>query len=412
MHTSFSAINVKELLTPNTLHGSKTASQLPSSKSGVADAASIGLLTPGKTQVILNQQLAEKLQQRFKEEGIELNGLQAEDFSPEKVSERILGFVSSRVLSEQDQAKQAELMQQAREGIEQGFSEARDILESLDVLNGKIKEDVDTTYDLIQQGMDRLQKQVDGTLQDKDDDVAMAQIQQTSMAHHFSRNENTHVEIITRDGDKVLIDLFKQQSGQLSRTMLQTEDGTTYSATRHLSVSSGTSYQVQGELDKEEQKAIDELLKDVAKISDSFFAGNVQKAFKTAAKMGFDGEELSRFSLSLDYQERRQVAISAYSQHQTQESENSSKRDEQSNLKSMGDFVKQMEQLFQNPFALKKFAHPEQSISDLFKDMNQLLHSEEMKQLERGSTSLLDSLVEQIKQNNSRSAMTSTAGNI
>lgn len=66
------------------------------------DDVSIGILTPEKTQAILNKQLAEKLKERFGEEGIELQGLQAEDFTPKKVSERILGFVSGRILSEQD----------------------------------------------------------------------------------------------------------------------------------------------------------------------------------------------------------------------------------------------------------------------------------------------------------------------
>ena len=33
-------------------------------------------------------------------------------------------------------------------------------------------------------------------------------------------------------------------------------------------------------LDEDEQKAIDDLLKDVAKVSDQFFSGNVQQAFK------------------------------------------------------------------------------------------------------------------------------------
>ena len=37
------------------------------------------------------------------------------------------------------------------EGIDQGFKEARDILEGLDVLKGDIASDIDTTYDLIQE---------------------------------------------------------------------------------------------------------------------------------------------------------------------------------------------------------------------------------------------------------------------
>jgi hypothetical protein len=38
-------------------------------------------------------------------------------------------------------------------GIETGFKDARDILESLSVLDGKIASDIDSTYDLVQEGL-------------------------------------------------------------------------------------------------------------------------------------------------------------------------------------------------------------------------------------------------------------------
>ena len=143
--------------------------------SNLNDDVSIGILTPEKTQALLNRHIADKLKQRFADEGIELKGLQADDFTPEKVSERILGFVSGRILSEQDTDKQAALMAQAREGIEQGFAEAKDILDSLDVLKGKVKEDIDSSYDLIQQGLGRLEDQINAALPDDSDSAAEEQ---------------------------------------------------------------------------------------------------------------------------------------------------------------------------------------------------------------------------------------------
>jgi len=38
-------------------------------------------------------------------------------------------------------------------GIEQGFAEAREVLEGLQVLNGDIATNIDTTYELVQQGL-------------------------------------------------------------------------------------------------------------------------------------------------------------------------------------------------------------------------------------------------------------------
>lgn len=137
MNTAFSGSITREPVLPQTHHTPIANRQAAASKS--TDVSAIGLLTPEKTQAILNRQIADKLEQRFKAEGIELKGLQAEDFTPERVSERILGFVSPRILAGEDKEQQTELMAQARKGIEQGFAEARDILESLDVLNGKVQ---------------------------------------------------------------------------------------------------------------------------------------------------------------------------------------------------------------------------------------------------------------------------------
>lgn len=198
--------------------------------------------------------------------------------------------------------------------------------------------------------------------------------------------------------------MFKQQSAQSSQRLTQTEDGSTYSQSRTISASTGISYQVQGELDEGEQKAIDDLLKDVAKVSDHFFSGNTQQAFKKALDMNFDSNELTRISMDLGYQETRSTAISAYSnlQNQAQQpAESETPSTELVGLKDMSDFIKQVDQIFQNPFVMHKFEDQEQGVGQLIKNMNQLLHSDEMKQLEKESSSLLDSLIHQLKERHS-----------
>lgn len=400
MHTALSAINTQNQLLTNNLSKQNVLAKSPMHKAD--DKVSIGILTPEKTQALLNREIADKLEQRFKDEGIELKGLNADDFTPEKVSDRILSFVSGHILGESDNEKQNELMAQAREGIEQGFAEARDILESLDVLNGKVKSDIDSTYELIQKGLDNLDQKINGTaIENADDDNDLKQssnVQQASMQSSFTRNENTQIEITTTDGDKILIDLFKEQSAQSMQRYSQNEDGSTYSQSRTLSASTGITYQVQGELDNDEQKAIDELLKDVAKVSDQFFKGNIQQAFKKAMDMDFDSRELVQFSLNLSYQETRQTAISTYNNYQAQSQPDAQQQAvESAGLKDMSDFIKHIDQLFQNPFA-NNMADTAQGIGDLLKGMNQMLHANEMHQLEKDSTQLLDSLIHQLQQ--------------
>ncbi len=89
-----------------------------------------------------------------------------------------MNFVSARILSEQDSDKQQELMQQARAGVERGFAEASG---------------------------------------------------QLSMLSRFSRSESTRVEILTNEGDRILVDLFKSQSADQQTRLQQSEDGNSFS---------------------------------------------------------------------------------------------------------------------------------------------------------------------------------------
>jgi len=404
METTLSGIHSQNQLLANNLQKQQHSPKL--TPRHTSDEVSIGTLTPDKTQALLNREIADKLKKYFDDEGIELKGLKADDFTPEKVSDRILGFVSGRILSEDDSAEQKEMMEQARKGIEQGFAEAKDILESLSVLNGKVKEDIDTTYDLIQKGLQRLENEVNGVpnedeSSEKDDSSPV--VKEASREHEFSRNESTKVEITTNDGDKILIELFKNQSAQSSQRYAQDENGSNFSQSRSLSASAGINYEVQGELDEDEQKAIDELLKDVAKVSDHFFSGNTQQAFKKAMDMNFDSEELTRISLDMSYQETRSVAISTYGaiEKPTHREGLDEGRPEQAGLNEMRDFINHLDQVFQHPFVMKNFLNPEQEVGNLLKGMNQMLHSDEMKSLEKDVSSLLDSLVHDLKEHHS-----------
>ena len=47
---------------------------------------------------------------------------------------------------------------QAREGVEKGFAEARKILDGMGMLKGRVAEDIDSTYDKIQAGLQGLQQ--------------------------------------------------------------------------------------------------------------------------------------------------------------------------------------------------------------------------------------------------------------
>jgi len=82
------------------------------------------------------------------------------DVSPEATADRIVSLATGFFNAFQQQntsLTQKEsldtFMSIIRGGIDQGFSDARDILESLSVLDGNIATDIDSTYELVQVGL-------------------------------------------------------------------------------------------------------------------------------------------------------------------------------------------------------------------------------------------------------------------
>lgn len=82
------------------------------------------------------------------------------DFSPEATAERIVSFSTQLLGSYREQHPEMDEEESLTSfvdiisgGIEQGFSEAKDILGSLKVLEGDISNNIDKTYELVQEGL-------------------------------------------------------------------------------------------------------------------------------------------------------------------------------------------------------------------------------------------------------------------
>ncbi|TXH94810.1 MAG: hypothetical protein E6Q75_11595 [Rheinheimera sp.] len=83
-----------------------------------------------------------------------------EDTSPQATADRIVSFATNfyQAFREQnpelnDKDGLEQFMQEIGKGIDQGFADARDILTGLKKLEGKVADDIDETYNLIQQGL-------------------------------------------------------------------------------------------------------------------------------------------------------------------------------------------------------------------------------------------------------------------
>ena len=113
----------------------------------------------------LNEVLAPELG----EDAIQKAAERPEEFTPEATADRIVKFATGFYASYSEQ--HPEMTEEERiesfmdligGAVDQGFDEARDILENLKVLDGTVEEGVDKTYDLVKSGLNAFREAILG----------------------------------------------------------------------------------------------------------------------------------------------------------------------------------------------------------------------------------------------------------
>ncbi|MBP8236476.1 MAG: DUF5610 domain-containing protein [Pseudomonas sp.] len=279
---------------------STAATAQPSVRNPAADA-----------QATLANRLAERL-------GLEPGALagKANDYTPEKVAGRIIGFIEQRLQSEQaagaDPSKLQGLLEQARSGVEKGFAEARKILDGMGVLQGKVASDIDDTYQKIQDGFSALDKRFNPSTPASTGNVAVAAYSERFAA----KAETFEMQVTTRDGDGLRISIAQASANWSQSGAAASSDGKTSSlvaGSQSGSLQIGAwQVSVEGELDDEERGALEKLFSQVQDLSNKFYAGDLSGAFDRAMALEMDGEQLASMSLRLTQTTVRQ-ATDAYS---------------------------------------------------------------------------------------------------
>lgn len=281
------------------------------SRSAAATAQPSVRNTAADAQATLANRLAERL-------GLEPGALagKANDFTPERVAGRIIGFIEQRLQSEQaagaDPSKLQGLLEQARSGVEKGFAEARKILDGMGVLQGKVASDIDDTYQKIQDGFSALDKRFNPSTPASTGNVAVAAYSERFAA----KAETFEMQVTTRDGDRLRISIAQASANWSQSGAAASSDGKTSSlvaSSQSGSLQIGAwQVSVEGELDDEERGALEKLFGQVQDLSNKFYAGDLSGAFDRAMALEMDGEQLASMSLRLTQTTVRQ-ATDAYS---------------------------------------------------------------------------------------------------
>ncbi len=233
-------------------------------------------------------------------------------FDFQAVANNVLSFVGNRLQEAKQQGaddeKMANLFQQARTGVAQGFNEAIEELDEIGLLNDELDESISKSKTLIDQGIDTLEKKLrpEKFIATGDSEEFFA----TSLtSDKLMRQENSsNLSITTADGDIVTISFSdyreNSQSEQVNYASFFDRQGSSneqysyrYAQSNYRSTS--FAFTVEGYLDEGEKKAIEELITNISKIENDFFNGNLDGALNKALSLGFDQKELSAFNLDL-----------------------------------------------------------------------------------------------------------------
>ncbi len=190
-----------------------------------------------------------------------------------------------------------------------------------------------------------------------------------------SVQHSADIQIKTREGDMVTINLH-QALNQNSTDFVAAQGNdriAVYSDSQ--SYQSGFSYTVEGDLNAEEQESLADLINKISQVSDKFFKGNIQAAFKHAQKVGFDTEQIAGFTMDLN-REHSVQAIAAY--QQTMQPEQSINTDL---LKQANEFLEQSKNFMQDSIdLLTAFEEPASLLSDLSSHIGKMKSQEELLQ--------------------------------
>jgi len=232
---------------------------------------------------------------------------QVELFDAEEVARNVLNFVASSLYSAKQSGmpedQLAEMMAQARKGVDMGFEGAREELGDAGLLDEELAKGIDKSYDLIQDGLEKIEE--------GDYQLESVPIQQ-QMA--MASSQSASIELETAEGDKVTISYGSQLAASYSegRSSIQAS----------LSSQQQFSFSVEGDLNDDELAAIADLVKQVDKVGAQFFKGNLDQAFEHALSIGFDEQQLVGFAVN--FEQQQSVAVSQAYQTANQPSENSS----------------------------------------------------------------------------------------
>jgi hypothetical protein len=309
-----------------------------------------------------------------------------EPMTATKAANTILGFIERRLkLDVADGATQEQLQSRldaGLQGFKKGFADAAEQLKALSQFSPEVEADVADTYKQVLDGVDALRaKFIAGTTTAPAPKATSATTPKAAPAiaapaainniaiqqglYEYAEARDFKFELMTKEGDKVTI----HASSSLGVSVAASRDAKGVSVNGSKSTSSNFELSIEGDLNENELKAVNELLGRVDKLAGQFYAGNLGDVFDKAVNLGYDNQQIASYALNLSQVQIQQVAVSygaiAPASEQTPSLANQ--------LAPVGDFIKDV---FGALNIAGEFADPQQLLLDLTKKMADQVSSE------------------------------------
>jgi hypothetical protein len=253
---------------------------------------------------VLGDKMAEQL-------GLPVAQKQASEslFDFDEIVNNVLDFVTGAVNNAKangaDDEKLQNMLSDARAGVQTGIDDAIEELKDTGVFNDEMEEGINKSKEGIFNGLDDLENEL---FNPQPYSVGITQAQYVSMS------SNAEYTFTTAEGDEVSIsfaDAYESESASYQQNSSSESFASSSSESRQVSFSMS----VNGDLNEQEQEAINAMMEDLQDVSNTFFGGDLDKAFEQAQELSLGSEQLVAFSMDLR-QTKVVAAVKSYEQYQ------------------------------------------------------------------------------------------------
>ncbi|WP_024605956.1 MULTISPECIES: DUF5610 domain-containing protein [unclassified Pseudoalteromonas] len=215
-------------------------------------------------------------------------------FDFDEIVKNVLDFVSSAVNKAKangaDDEKLKDMLGDARKGVQIGIDDAVDELKGTGVFNDDMEEGINKSKEGIYNGLDKFEESLFNP------QPASVNI---SQAQYVSMTSNAEYKFTTAEGDEVSISFADAFESQSASGYQQNSNSESFASPSSQSRQVSFSMSVNGDLNEQEQEAINAMMEDLQDLSKTFFGGDLDEAFEQAQELSLDSDQLVAFSMDL-----------------------------------------------------------------------------------------------------------------